>query len=1715
MLDRRGRVLTQYVPVWSDFSGNGRTAWINRTFDRWDNVLTQGHLNNGGWITTYRYNALNQVILEQKPAVEVWTEQGAMYGANPTTTVYYDAWGRQIGVTDAAGRTNTRRYDGLGRLTNEYFVDGGRITYGYDNQNRETSKTDQIGRVYTYVYDKANQRTEDWVTAGGIAYKLASRRFDELGNRIADTTGQGSVFANATTAYYYDARGKVVIAVRPDGSQTNYVYDARGNTTVEYDGAWQPTYTTYDYFGRLVGKTDIGGAAYTFGYNLAGQLTTQTNTRGQNLAYYYYANGLVRQINDNWRSSYSQYDYDFAGNRTRDIFVEDGSIYRYAFNTYDSNDRLTSVIDNNYTPDVNASRYTLYYRYDANGNKRQVFGSYLQATGGRVNVDNVFAYDAMNRVTVENGIYANGTVSLQDYRSYQYSYDSAGRRMTSRYKSPARPAASGWGTTYGQATTYSYDFADRVLKTYAADVDVNGTAFGQRLRIETVYDPNNGRQTSFREGKVQKDMEGMPFVDRRYISDKFFDANGRLVDDIQWVEGAVMEGYVVSTATFNPDTNSYGWILSRTTYGYDAAGNLAGIRTDAYKENEKSYSGKNLDTGQNYSFKKFQNTSYVASTYYQYTYAKMDGYRERYVSSTSNVYQANTTYEMYDVNGQLLHTFQSQNPAYSAAWYITDHAGHIVQKLALPGAVFNAMPDYAPETAAGAIPGQQGRPLPAFLTAPAPPPPAPAPPPPAPVPAPPPPAPAPPPPGPSYPHTYLFAGEALYQGVTIQSVSGIYRLVHQTDGNVVVYRNDTNIPVWWTGTNGQATNRLVMQTDGNLVHYRTDGSVAWASWTHNNPGAYLAMQDDGNLVIYSSGGVPLWYTNTVGAGAPPPPAPPPPPPSGGGGGGGGIYQEQKASIDPVEDTVMAGTTSLPTLFKPALPPAPPPPSGTALLPPEFGDGIGDNELVLAEAEPALYLAPPEAMGYAKPTTPGSGYWQQFFFANDVGVGTRGYGYTPIAPYGYNLGSFDYTGLGKVQSTTENSATYTVRGTETLRDVARGLYGDETLWYVIAEANGLIAPDGLVAGTTLKIPSVTRASTPASTFKVYNAGELIGSTAPDQLAPPPPPSNGKGGCGGVGMIIMVVVAVVVTVITAGAAAAALAPTLTVGAGGAAIGSASVSVWAAGAAALSGGLAGAGAAGVSIAAAAIGGAVGSIAGQAVGITTGVQEEFSWKNVGLAALGAGVTAGLGGITSGITEGLKDFAGGKYLAAAANGVIRSTVTQGLGSALGLQAFEWRAAAVSAVTAPLNLGINGQLGGAVNQALGSSEASRFALDALNGIAAQAVRMQVYSDGKVDWSSIAADAFANALGNSIVGALQAGRSRNELVINELSLQERVEQAKQVNEKFDQLVQQFGGDTSKIPQSELAPFYEFLKNNNRTYERSFPKIEVASADESTTAQIISELKKNTAIATGYVSGIFQGVGDSVIGLGGLFKDALQTNLYIASDGKFGSQESYYNMLALGEAVANFAANPIDTFSEALAYRAVEVRDNLDTAQSSGNFDDWFLYGASVGRMTFDAMSMVGGVAAVGKSAGSLASVFAQRTAAVSAAETATASWMATPGKVGGFTRTTTPWERNVWQRADIDWPLTRPDGMTNLEAASQGLSPMRRIGEGFEKVELHHLNQNPQGSLAEVFASTHREVSHNVPPPSWRVTDPAANAAFRREVPAYWKWRADRISGGGG
>lgn len=104
----------------------------------------------------------------------------------------------------------------------------------------------------------------------------------------------------------------------------------------------------------------------------------------------------------------------------------------------------------------------------------------------------------------------------------------------------------------------------------------------------------------------------------------------------------------------------------------------------------------------------------------------------------------------------------------------------------------------------------------------------------------------------------LQPGAQLGPGASLTSRNGEFRLVMQTDGNLVAYNRSSAL--WATRTHGQQLH-AVMKRSGDLVVAEPGGKNVWSSRT-SDVDSHLVLQDDGNLVIYSSAGKAVWSTGT-------------------------------------------------------------------------------------------------------------------------------------------------------------------------------------------------------------------------------------------------------------------------------------------------------------------------------------------------------------------------------------------------------------------------------------------------------------------------------------------------------------------------------------------------------------------------------------------------------------------------------------------------------------------------------------------------------------------------------------------------------------------------------------------------------------------------------------------------------------------------------------
>lgn len=106
--------------------------------------------------------------------------------------------------------------------------------------------------------------------------------------------------------------------------------------------------------------------------------------------------------------------------------------------------------------------------------------------------------------------------------------------------------------------------------------------------------------------------------------------------------------------------------------------------------------------------------------------------------------------------------------------------------------------------------------------------------------------------------------QVFHPGQTVlKSNNKIYSLVFQEDGNLVLYKYDTEA-IWSSGTYGKGAKSFSFQGDGNMCIRTDPNTIIWASNSYDKNGEALVVQDDGNMVIHAPGANVIWSSNTAG-----------------------------------------------------------------------------------------------------------------------------------------------------------------------------------------------------------------------------------------------------------------------------------------------------------------------------------------------------------------------------------------------------------------------------------------------------------------------------------------------------------------------------------------------------------------------------------------------------------------------------------------------------------------------------------------------------------------------------------------------------------------------------------------------------------------------------------------------------------------------------------
>jgi YD repeat-containing protein len=637
-------------------AGQWSRPTVYQVFDRWGNVLSVSDPRSAGWVTTYRYNANSQAILQTKPAASA---DGAA-----VTRMFYDALGRQLAARDALGRVNGSVFDAVGNLVTELHADGGVVRHRYDGFGQKVITTDALGHDIRFTYDALGRllstdkgkaevfqtAVEGWIGWTGTQQLMDKWTYDELGRRISYTNGAGQV-----TRYGYDLRDNLVRTTQPLGQMTQAAYDAQGRKIGEVDANSYAASWSYDYFGQLRAHTDLGGNVYSYTYDAVRQLVRQTSNRKQDLRYAYDGAGQLTSVTDAALGKVSSYAYDAGGRRVRETVLQGGSTYQDNHLGYDALGNLRDVAD---------ARVHMNLDYDLVGNRTRIASSvgYQGVKGDvRSEMNRYFAYDATNRQVLVDALDWAGTLSPT--QGHRITYDLNGNRKSdiavrdqifqsahlqvitgyadvTRLASYSDAAASLTRTRGLSVETYQYDDLNRLTAVERDGFQVDARFYdgADREVSSGVTNLPASYRALLNQGLAPGQSDGQDTRVNRY------DANGRLLH--QTVVRS--DGVRRSEVSWDPNERPMLDNLSFRAAGYDNVGNAVGYTVWDRQSN--------------------------SLTNYTTTLDRFEGYQAREIAGRSTVVSSASTTQKYDENGLLVGVVDSGQHANDRS-FVNDASG--------------------------------------------------------------------------------------------------------------------------------------------------------------------------------------------------------------------------------------------------------------------------------------------------------------------------------------------------------------------------------------------------------------------------------------------------------------------------------------------------------------------------------------------------------------------------------------------------------------------------------------------------------------------------------------------------------------------------------------------------------------------------------------------------------------------------------------------------------------------------------------------------------------------------------------------------------------------------------------------------------------------------------------------------------------------------------
>ncbi|MDQ1086602.1 FG-GAP-like repeat-containing protein [Siphonobacter sp. SORGH_AS_1065] len=564
MYDAKGR--------YAEYSTNELGQTASATYDaKWGKPLTTTGIN--GLQTSYQYDTFGRTQSTTVPEgytinqTYTWAVSGnqiyyttVTHPGQPTEKNYVDVLGRTLKTETEAMNgdwiTQIQQYDNRGNMASstQPYLPGETIlttSTSYDIYNRPQSITHSAFGTTTLAYSYQNGNLTVTTTKPGQSQsKVSTKTTDASGQTIKATDDGGEL------TYTYYSHSKLKEVKKDNVVVTSSEYDEQTNQTKLIDQNAGTTTYLYNALGQLTSQTNAKGETHTLQYDKLGRVTqrVEPNSQGTTVYQYYTTNSTTnRSLNKlekvtGFSGETKEYTYDNMGRVQTEKQTIDGTAYITTLG-YNSVGQVTTT--------MYGSGYGTIHHYNNKGYLTKITNSSqsvtLYQTGTLNGQGQLKTYNLGNgkssTINYENGyptLYqTSGVQNLKLQWNYQtgnlnnredliknkkenFTYDNLDRLLTTQVE--------------GLSSTYSINYTSSGNIDSKTDAGIYTYVSGKPNAVETVSNPKSVIP------RLQQDISYTSFQQPKKISENGYELDYTYGEEYERIKGVLKkDGNVVYT----------------------------------------------------------------------------------------------------------------------------------------------------------------------------------------------------------------------------------------------------------------------------------------------------------------------------------------------------------------------------------------------------------------------------------------------------------------------------------------------------------------------------------------------------------------------------------------------------------------------------------------------------------------------------------------------------------------------------------------------------------------------------------------------------------------------------------------------------------------------------------------------------------------------------------------------------------------------------------------------------------------------------------------------------------------------------------------------------------------------------------------------------------------------------------------------------------------